>query len=368
MARLSSIALGALLLIACRSPVDCRPADLSCNGLASLLLYSRVSLVRAAYLTDNVSNLLYSYSIDPTTGQPSLIGSIGTQVLPRGVAVHPAGYVYAANETGGSISIYRILPGYSVSLVTHFNVGGGTPSALAINSAGTLLYVTRQGVSLVNSYWIDASTGLLSSTGFTGTTDATTNQISLHPTLPYAFTGGTGATSYGFLLGANGSFTTIPGAVTATDTFYPLITPNGRYLLISDNGQSRVELFSVSQQNGALTALSPAFFSVGAAAGVSFVDASGTSLYVCIPISNSMRTFPMNSTTGQPSAQTQAFSVSGGPYGLAMDPTNTYLFAAGGTTLYVFKRDSAGTLTQIAQPTPGGAAFNKVAIYSTSNF
>lgn len=336
--------------------------------MAGLLVFSRQTVARAVYLTDNIANQVYAYSIDRNSGLPTLAGQTATQTLPRGVLAHPAGYVYVANETSGSISIYRIGFTGALTLITHFNVGG-TPSALAMDSTGTLLYATRQGASVVSSYSIDASTGLLTATGFTGATDANTNQIAVHPTLPYAFTGGQlTANTYGFHLGTNGSFTSIPGVNTGTDTFFPLIAGGGRFLQIANNGASRIELYSISSQNGALSSLSPAFFNVGAQAGIILSDSTATSLYVCIPGSGNLRVLSMNAATGQPLVQLQSINVTGGPYGLAMDPTNTYLYTASGASMHVYRRDSSGVITPIALPTPGGAAFNKVALLAASAF
>lgn len=357
-----------LTLLSCHTRSECRFPDASCDLFAGILVFSRQSASKAVYLTDNTNNQLYAYTIDRNTGLVTLAGQIATQVFPRGVLAHPAGFVYVANETTGSISIYRIDANNAPTLVTHFSVGG-TPSALAMNSSGTLLYATRMGASVVSSYNIDSSTGLLTSTGFTGATDANTNQIALHPTLPYAFTGGQAtANAYAFHLGTNGSFTPLTGVNTGTDTFFPLLPVGGRFLFIANNGVSRIELYSVSSQNGALSSLSPAFFNVGAQPGIILADSTGASLYVCIPISNSLRVFTMNAATGQPLTQIQSFNVAGGPYGLAMDPTNTFLYTASGASMHVYRRDASGAITQIQLPTPGGAAFNKVAILTTTAF
>lgn len=367
-AKLTACACTLALLSACASH-KCRDLDASCNDWAAVLLFSRISVARDIYITDNIANTVYAYSIDHRTGLVTLIGQTATQTLPRGVVYHPAGFLYVANETSGSISIYRTSASAPPVLVSHFSTGGGTPSALAISSTGGILYATRQGSSVVNSYLVDQSTGLLTSTGFTGATDANTNQIVLHPTLPYAYTGAqTTATSYAFNLNSNGSFSTAANVNTPNDAFYPLLLPGGAFMVLSNNTGTRLELYSISSSNGSRTALSPSFFAPATAPGVSTSDLSGTTIYVCSPLANTLRVITVNGSTGQPQTEIQQVPVSGGPYALAFDPTGTYLYAAAGATLYAFRRDSSGRLTQIAAATPGSAAFNKLTIAATTAF
>ena len=86
-------------------PNTCREADPTCNDWALALLFPRQTVAREIYLTDNIANTVSAYSVDHRTGLLTLLGQAATQTLPRGVVHHPAGFLYVANETTGSIFI-----------------------------------------------------------------------------------------------------------------------------------------------------------------------------------------------------------------------------------------------------------------------
>jgi 6-phosphogluconolactonase (cycloisomerase 2 family) len=81
---------------------------------------------------------------------------------PTGIAINPAGtYLYAANGTADSISIYSIGSSGALTAVAGSPLADANPHpvALIVDPTGQYLYVANQGPSNISTYSISASTG-----------------------------------------------------------------------------------------------------------------------------------------------------------------------------------------------------------------
>jgi 6-phosphogluconolactonase (cycloisomerase 2 family) len=86
------------------------------------------------YVASDASEVT-SYTIAPTTGALTLIGSAVAGLRPASIAVDPSGlYVYAANHDSNSVVIYTVGDGGALTAISRSPVPAGTqPSAIAID-------------------------------------------------------------------------------------------------------------------------------------------------------------------------------------------------------------------------------------------
>lgn len=96
-------------------------------------------------------------------GVPSLVSSAPTPDNdPSGLAIDPKGlYLYTANATQSSISIYSIAASGALTQVSQSPLADSQqhPVAVIVDPAGAFLYVANQGSGNISSYSITSGTG-----------------------------------------------------------------------------------------------------------------------------------------------------------------------------------------------------------------
>ena len=170
---------------------------LSC-GSSGLLTYATSSTSPTATPTSTAGTLAFvtnyndgkvsSFTRNTATGVLKHTGQVtaGKKNGPRGVVASPSGtYLYVANINDDNIYEYKInstngtlTPLSPASVSNHSGTG---PDELAINSTGTLLWVTGRA-GTVTSYTVDTTTGQLTWNGSLSGFN-TPFGITLHPTL-----------------------------------------------------------------------------------------------------------------------------------------------------------------------------------------
>jgi 6-phosphogluconolactonase len=156
-------------------------------------------------------------------GVPTLISQTNTaDNNPSGLAISPNGaYLYTANATANSISIYTIASNGALSEVTGspLSANFSRPVALTLDPQGAYLYVADQGgggtgttsSSNIASFTISSSTGFPAEvTDSPFASEAQSSFVVLDPTEPYLFVGnqasGSGIQAFGV---SSGSLNTI---------------------------------------------------------------------------------------------------------------------------------------------------------------
>jgi 6-phosphogluconolactonase len=118
-----------------------------------------------AYVANESGHSISLYSIDTGTGAlAALSGSpIATQTQPESLVVDPAGrFLFAADVTAGNdLSSYSITPSSGALTLASSAVAGDFPLGVAVNPAGTFVYVANENSNDVSAYSIDATTGAL---------------------------------------------------------------------------------------------------------------------------------------------------------------------------------------------------------------
>ena len=124
------------------------------------------------------ANAIYQFDFDQSTGQ--LTANKHTPILacgagegPRHLVFHPTmDLVYADNEQGSSVTVYRFDSGQgtlvavqTVSTLPAEGCEGNSNAQIHIHPSGKSLYVSNRGHDSIAMFAIDAETGLLSSLG-----------------------------------------------------------------------------------------------------------------------------------------------------------------------------------------------------------
>jgi DNA-binding beta-propeller fold protein YncE len=127
------------------------------------------------YVTDFTGSQVFGFSINPGNGMlTALNGGFGfSQAAANGlwgIAADPAGgYVYAANQSSGSVSGYFIGGGGLLSQLpsSPYPIGGSatTPKGIVVDPTGKFVYVANNGTAIspsVSAYMINTGGGLVS--------------------------------------------------------------------------------------------------------------------------------------------------------------------------------------------------------------
>ncbi|HEY1659713.1 MAG TPA: beta-propeller fold lactonase family protein [Candidatus Sulfotelmatobacter sp.] len=148
-------------------------------------------------------------------GVPTLVGLTTTaDNNPSGLAISPNGaYLYTANATANSISIYSISSAGTLTQVTGSPLSANfeRPVAVTVDPKGQYLYVANQGANNIASFSISSTTGfpaVVTDSPFA--CENSPSFVLLDPTSSYLYVGnqGSGSGVEGFGVGA-GSLNTI---------------------------------------------------------------------------------------------------------------------------------------------------------------
>jgi len=308
-----------------------------------------------AFVTNYNDGMVSSFTRKISTGALTHTGQVsaGAKKGPRGVVASPGGsHLYVANINDDRIYEYSInstngtLTALSPAYVS--NGSGTEPDELAINSAGTLLWVTG-AAGTVTSYTVDTTTGRITSAGSISGFN-TPFGITLHPTLAVLY---------------------------VSDTSTGLIWP-----------------MSYDTSTGALTKNFTAAHSTDVNANMPAaiaIDSAGDSLFIADQVLGEVSSFSIDltgATCGQAGCLTPAFTfqnsnVNDVPIGVAMavNAGVEYLFTAnqgksGGLAGSVSSFQASGTTVvtppTVASPYNGPARLvvdpQKVFVYTADNF
>lgn len=110
----------------------------------------------------SASGSVDAFAINATTGQLTTIGYANTGSGAYGIAIHPNGqYVYAVSSaTGNNVRVFAINPttgGLTLAVGSPYSAGNN-PRGVAVNAAGTKLYVTNYVSNTVSAFSISGDT------------------------------------------------------------------------------------------------------------------------------------------------------------------------------------------------------------------
>jgi 6-phosphogluconolactonase (cycloisomerase 2 family) len=133
-----------------------------------------------AYVSDAGSGAVAAFNINASTGLLSVKGYYSSGSGTNAVAIHPGGqFLYVSSSNG--VTLFAIDATGSLAAVGAATPAGTVPQGLALDGAGTHLYVTDLSGGTVSAFAIDAGTGALSPLGAALATGGQPSGVALTP-------------------------------------------------------------------------------------------------------------------------------------------------------------------------------------------
>jgi 6-phosphogluconolactonase len=123
-----------------------------------------------AYVANDISDQVFTYAIDATTGELTRVGQpVATGLTPKSITIHPSGqFAYVANFNSGDVSAYSVDASTGVPIPAGPPVvAGAHPVSVSIDPNGRMAYVTNFHVADESVFAIDPATGNLTALGTT---------------------------------------------------------------------------------------------------------------------------------------------------------------------------------------------------------
>jgi 6-phosphogluconolactonase len=315
----------------------------------------------ALFVATQGDSSVSAYTIDLTAGTISANGaSVPTGSVPSAMILAPSGSaLFVANNGTNDISAYSVKSDGTLTAAATTPTGGMTPLNMAMDSAGHFLFVANQGLQ------VDPASGTIS---VFAVQDATLTAVPGSPfrVAELGASSGTGpagvavtpdakflyvsnqfdSTVSTFSVDASGVLTRGSVVSVGTTPSALAITPNGGFLYVANS--STLSGFAICNQvvtscndptapDGTLTALTGSPFSSGLGP-VSIVAApSGKFLFVVDRLSNQVSEYKVATGTGVLTANTQAtISTAANPVWAAIRAGTTTDATTGGTTNYLY--------------------------------
>jgi len=120
------------------------------------------------YAVNELGNSVSAFSVDPGTGALTLLGgTIANSVFgPHGIAIDPSGqFVYVATSSGQAVAAFRINANGTLTVIGYIN-SNGFAEAVAVHPNGQFVYVSnRNSPGTVVVFSINPATGALTQVG-----------------------------------------------------------------------------------------------------------------------------------------------------------------------------------------------------------
>jgi YVTN family beta-propeller protein len=314
------------------------------------------------------------YTINPTTGALTSIGTVAAGIDPVSVAVDPAGkFAYVLNFGSNDVSMYTIdattgaLASIAPPASTHgFGVYAGS---VTVDPLGKFAYATNEGDpwgyedganGSVAMYTIDVTTGALT---FAGTINGncpglcTPGSLVVDPSGKFVYVA-TGSAGIPFNIAmytinaTTGALTSLGAVAVGGGVPTSLaVDPAGDFVYVAtENGTpglaGSVSMYAINATTGALAPIGT--IAAGVDPACVAVDPAGQFAYVTNLGSNDVSMYTIDATTG---ALTSIGTVAAGtgPISVAVDPAGKFVYVtnSGSNDVSMYSIGATGTLTLI---------------------
>jgi len=339
----------AALFLACVGIALCASCGKSSNHYVYASIPTASQIV--AYREDPNSGALTPLSVSPITAGSGITS----------IAIHPSKqFLYAANSSLDSISLFTIAPGGALTEVTPRTPAGITPAFLVMDSTGSYLYVGNAASNNISAFSISSSSGALTPVG-------TPTQLGISPLNMVLSSSGnllfvTGAGSPGwievFSLNA-GALSLVQVARTGTNPYGLAVDPSGTHLYAANFGDNSISEFTINPgSTPVLTELSGSPFGEAYTSPVALlVDNSGKYLYVANEGSGNLGAYAIGSDGGLTLLTSSPFTTNAQPSVIANDPKGPYVFVG----------NQKGSAIQVFSLSPGSGSLALIGSYPVGN-
>jgi 6-phosphogluconolactonase (cycloisomerase 2 family) len=337
------------------------------NGVVSPTATPTAGTGALAFVTNFNDGMVSSFTRNTSTGVLKRSGQMtaGANKGPKGVVVAPSGsFLYVANNKDDNIYQFAVsstdgtLTPLSPKSISNGKNSG--PDELAINDAGTFLWVTgagngTAGSGSVTTYGVNSSTGQLTKNSkVSGLSSAFGIAVDQTNSIVYVSDHGAGLV-YSFSIGKNGGLTQIGSPVQdiggpGGKPGFIAIDPGFNFIYVTD--LSFGVLSTISTTDGALAfgSILPSTAMATVPIGVGYASISGSSnfLFTANQGDSTLWSFQVTSPGNPTSPVAFGNGEVSAPTGLVVDPQNAFLYTTDQT---------AGTVSQFSlKPTCSGVA------------
>jgi 6-phosphogluconolactonase (cycloisomerase 2 family) len=257
-------------------------------------------------------------------------------------------FLYSMDVSGSGMDVFSLNP--ATGSLSHTSTFGfpTPPGGMAINSTGTMMFVTAPGDNLIWGFTIDPLTGALTTNGTPG---AALNPgaicvRSLNDALYVASP--TAVNIQACAINADGSLTDLSTVTAGTATVALVSDVNSKFLYTATGSGGFI--FGYTLTAAGIPAIVPGspFAASGSPTYVT-IDPTGAHLYESDDVTGSVRFWNINSVTGTltPPYGTLYSTITAKPEKMAVDPSGKYLYVTDSTASHVVMARIAadGTLT-----------------------
>ncbi len=329
-----------------------------------------------AFVTNFNDAKISEFTRNTTTGNLKLVGTVaaGSKQGPKGIAITPNNnFLYATNFKDGTILEYSIGSGAVLTPLGSVNDGSGSgPEQIAISPNGNFLWATNFGNGSISG-WSIGSNGTLTSVqtlqGLNGPFGMAVNSAG---TILYVSDNQAG-TIFTFTISSTGSLAQNGPAVASLGTSngspgLMVIDPTGSFLYVDDLTNGVVSMFNITSGTPTFGAFFPTGFTTNGPVGMAIASLSSAT-YVLTANQNANNTWAFQIlNAGILSSPIASGSVSA-PTGLAVDPLNAFAYTAnqGSSSVGIFQLNipcpstvmpvcQIGTVATEKNPPSGGSA------------
>lgn len=289
------------------------------------------------YIGNAFDTNISQYTINQTTGalEPKTPAQVDTLEGQNWIAISPDGnYAYVTRPgTTDEVTLFNIEDDGSLTLVQSYATGND-PWGVALNAAGTFLYVANSSDATITQFEVSATDGTLT---LNGTAPAATpalvqpQVIAISDNYLYV-TDFVSDTVVQYVIQGNGTlvFNSTRTSTITSPISSPLnmaIERTGSYLYVANIGSDNVSVFGIDPGTGALSALGSNDSGTGPGADLSslVIDPSGENLYTTNNFDETISHFSIGSDGLLTRVGTDINSTS--PYAIAINPNGGYLYA-----------------------------------------
>jgi len=323
---------------------------MSCGTTSSRYLYAAIP----------GSNQIAIYREDPNSGiLTQLAGSpITAGSAVQSIVIHPSNkFLFAANAGEGDVSLFTIASTGALNEVTPRTVVGTSPTVLAMDSAGSFLYVGNSGSLNLSVFSINAKSSPPTLTQVVGSPFSigmSPINMKVSPSGNVLYVTGTGTPGFIEAFSVNQGIPSVVSGtpfVTGTGPYGLAISSSGGFLYTGNKLDNSISEFTVNS-DGSLKQFSNSPIGEQYAGPIALlIDKSGKYMYVANQGSSNVAGFSIGADGALTLLTSSPFATRAQPSVLAIDPGGKYLLVGNQTSPAVQSfslNTGSGTLTSVA--------------------